>query len=1032
MRKSVHHRMLLGSGGTAGIIAVPDGPFLVEFCKTTTILGATLLSNDIIPNGATIISIQAFVGGTGVLLGGNVQWTQTSPVPTPSSFTYTIQDNVTAQIATATVTVTPFNATTACVDDGPSFDTTTEFRPLILSKFGGGTITANDTFGGAAPVNPVTVTVLTPSTPAYADLFDLSIPGIYTLIIPPGTNQIEIECWGAEGGLGGNLSAPGAAGPGQPNQVPGRGAHRLVSNLAVTPGQILSIAVGGQGSDAATVPGTGGGGQGGVGGIGFADNSTSGSLIQLDSFGFPDGANVSAFGGSGICTGCDGAGGAFGSRATSTNPATGAGGGGGAGSAVSVLDATISTGVPYNRLGPVLSCAGGGGGGSGARVIADTSRGPGQDGGPPDPEQIPSTSFYGSHGQTIAGAGATGGGGGGFRGGHSFPQVDFLGRRRGFGGESNDERYRTAGERFAGNKSPSINAGASQPWLAFSGSTTTEFASLQVGNGRVRIRGRTVVDQLGGTQFPVNCQVVDGGATITITPDIPFNAVVVNECSFFYFLTDTKTGETSGVCEVSMDIIANFIDAVNETVGATELIINNVAIATLLVNDTFTGTPVFTVVPGSAVNCTAIVVGANVQVTPVARSVSTTASFQYTITDPLMPVGFELLAGRGADTATVTVNINLPAPIVSPDGPGGLPNPVEDLGQSPASVNVPKATLLGNDSCGSQPCTFFSVGSTVRCTAVSSGANVVVTSTDPFTSGSTCTFQYRVQNAQGALSAFTTVTLDLASVSFVVSVDTGFHAGLPSSTRGNLLVPGGMTLMKTEVWGAAGGAGNGGVGAPGNGLKRESVSNVVAGQNIEFACGQRGTTGGAVSPIFGALNGVGGGIDISGIVGSIADGFFTGISCPLVTDGGVPVGGTNICVGGGGSTGQTNIFGGGGGGGAGSVVWFGAVPINNIINCSSGGGGGAHTGSGFGGGTSGSACGGQGRNMNSPFLVPVAGFGRGGGGGGFVGGDTSYSPDNAGGPGGGAGANTSNFLPASVIHTPEPTINPGRVIISFA
>ncbi|MEK0340091.1 MAG: hypothetical protein QQN46_07725, partial [Nitrosopumilus sp.] len=70
--------------------------------------------------------------------------------------------------------------------------------------------------------------------------------------------------------------------------------------------------------------------------------------------------------------------------------------------------------------------------------------------------------------------------------------------------------------------------------------------------------------------------------------------------------------------------------------------------------------------------------------------------------------------------------------------------------------------------------------------------------------------------------------------------------------------------------------------------------------------------------------------------------------------------------------------------------------------------------------------------MNSPFLVPVAGFGRGGGGGGFVGGDTSYSPDNAGGPGGGAGANTSNFLPASVIHTPEPTINPGRVIISFA
>lgn len=1051
MRKSVHHRMLLGSGG--GFAANPDGPLLVEFCKTTNIPIATLLANDVIPNGATVISVSpmapnaAAVGGTATLIGPNVQWVDDGlNALTPASFQYTIQDNVTFQLSTATVTLQPFFATTACVDDGPGGAfIATEFHPLILSKFGGGSITANDTFGGAAPANPVTVTVLTPDTPPYATLFDSSTPGIYTLIIPPGINQIEIECWGAEGGLGGSLSAPGAAGPGQPNQAAGRGAHRLVSNLSVTPGQILSIAVGGEGVDALTTTGTGSGGNigtGAAGGPGFADNSTSptgpGGGGQLDSFGFPDGAGVSASGGSGLCTGCDGVGGAFGSDAF-VDHTTGAGGGGGAGSAVTMGDATTSSGVPFNRLGPVLNCAGGGGGGAGARVAADLSRDAGQDGGPPAIDREPASSFFGSHGDTVAGAGATGGGGGGFRGGDSNPAVDPLtGKRRGFGGESNDERYKEAGERTPGPKTPSIQLGAQEIWPAFSGSTTTEFASLQVGNGRVRIQGRTVVDQLGGTQFPIHCQVVDLGATVQVTPDIPFNPSGTNECSFFYFLTDTKTGQTSSVCQVRMDIIANFVSAVADgPFGVTESVNNDIAIATLESNDTVPGIPVFALVPSSDVNLNSFtIVGPNVRVNPVDRSVSTTASFDYSITDPLMPVGFELLPNRKTDIATVNLTINLPIPVANPDGPGGLPTPIEDLGQSPPTVNVPTATLLTNDVCGSLSCTFDSIINPIRCTAVLVGANVVVTSTAPISAGSTCSFQYRVVNAQGVFSNFATVTLDVLSVSFDAPlVNTGFHAGIPSATRGNIAVPVGKTLMKTEVWGAAGGAGNGGVGAAGHGLKRESVSVVIAGQNIEFACGQRGTDGGAVSPIFGASNGAGGGIDISGVGGgaNIADGFTVNVSCPLVSpDGGTAVGGTNTCVGGGGSSGQINVFGGGGGGGAGSVVWFGSVVANNIINCSSGGGGGGHTASGFGGGTSGSACGGQGRDMNTPVPPPTAGFGRGGGGGGLVGGDTSYILNNAGGPGGGSGGDVGNFLPASIIETTEPTTSPGRITISFA
>ncbi len=684
MRKSPHFRGLFGSGSTGPppivTIAVDDGPLPVEFNKTTIILGATLLANDIIPNGATVISVQVFAGGTGVVVGGDVHWTQIEAPPFASSFTYTIQDNVTAQTSTATVTVVPFNAAISCVDDGPSFDITTEFHPLILSKFGGGSITANDTFGGAASppntANPVTVTVLTQTTPPYVTLFDSFTPGpgpgIYTFPVPSGINQIEIECWGAEGGRGGDLSAPGAA-SGQPNQVPGRGAHRLVSNLAATPGQILSIAVGGEGGDALAVGGEGGGGPGGLGGAGFADNATSPSLIFgfLDSFGFPDGDIVSFLGGSGLCTGCDGAGGANGSNATSTNPATGAGGGGGAGSAVTVGPAQQSSGVPVNILGPVLNCAGGGGGGSGARVIPDTTRGHGQDGGPPNSEQILSDAFHGSHGDTAAGEGATGGGGGGFRGGDSFPKVDSLGRRRGFGGESNDERYKEAGERFAGNKSPSIIEpfASGEVWPAFSRSTTTEFPSLQVGDGRVRIRGRTIVDQLGGTQFPINCKVVDLGATIEVTPDIPFNLSGSNECSFFYFLTDTVTGETSGVCEVKLDIIANSIVAVNDgPFNVSENLTNAIVAseATLLVNDSFNVAVnlevvsfFFNISAASLSGGNLIVDTGSIILLPASRSGTVT----YQILDPVMPAGFELLANRKADTAVVAINIT---PVVLP------------------------------------------------------------------------------------------------------------------------------------------------------------------------------------------------------------------------------------------------------------------------------------------------------------------------------------------------------------------------------
>lgn len=1049
MRKSVHFRMLLGAGGFA---ANPDS-LPVEFCKRTIISGATLLSNDVIPNGATIISVQAPVGGVVALTGGfpDIQWDDDGAGGlTPASFTYTIQDNVTFQTSTATVTLNVFYAATVCADDGPSFAPAVEFHPLVLSKFGGGTITANDTFGGATSpppntANPVTVTVLTPSTPPYVTLFDSSVPSITPFVVPPGINQIEIECWGAQGGTGGNLSAPGAAN-GQPQQVAGLGAHRLVTNLAVTPGQILSIAVGGAGVNAPTTPGSGVGGNigtGAAGGQGFADNSTSptgpGGAGQLDSFGFPDGGEgTSAQGGAGVPPGGDGAGGGGGSDATVAHT-VGAGGGGGAGSAVGVGDSTTSSGVPYNRLGPVLNVAGGGGGGSGASVT-DVSRGPGQDGGPPAPDRVTATTFWGSHGDGFFGPGATGGGGGGHRGGETFSAVDpFTGQRRGFGGESNDERYKQTSDRAAGNRTPSIQFGAQEIWSGFSGSITTEFPSLQAGNGRVRIRGRTVVDQLGGTQFPIHCKVVDLGATIQITPDIPFNTAgsATNECSFFYFLTDTKTGQISGVCQVRMDIVANVVIAVDDgPFGVIENTNNNIAIATLIGNDTVIGIPTFALVAGGDVNLNvaSIIVGPNVVVDPVDRLTSTTASFQYSITDPVMPSGFEFLPGRKTDTATVSLNINLPTPIANDDVG---PNVIEELGQGAASVLVAKATLLGNDDCGSQPCTFSTSGLVAvnNCIIVNTGgANVEVKAAGPATDGD-CTWQYRVQNAQGAFSGFAIVTHTVDTVSFGGGMDTGFHVGTPSSTRGNFSVPAGMTLMQSEVWGASGGDGNGGVGGSGGaGAKRTCVSNVNPGDQIQFACGQMGTDGSLGSNVIAVAGGSGGGVNISGVAGNNADGFviLPAGPCPLVLDGGIPST-SQGCGGGGGMGGDDSpVIGGGGGGGAGSCVWFGAIITNNIINCASGGGGGGHTGSGAGGGTSASGCNGFGRNMTIPNPFALA-RGHGGGGGGFRGGDASQnSGAQAGGPGGQSDGNTGRFVSGTEVTVAAPINQSGRVRLTFA
>ncbi len=1013
--------MLLGAGGFA---ANPDGPLAVEFCKRTLILGSTLLANDqIIPaNGATIIGVSNFVGGVASLTGGapDVHWDDDGAnALTPASFDYTLQDNVTFQTSTATVTLQPFYPLTLCVDDGPGFKTITEFHTLTIPKFGAASIGLNDTFGGATSpppnvANPVTLTVLEQNTPAYVTLFDSSAPGISTLVVPPGVNQIEVECWGAEGGRGG-FHIPG--GPSAVT-VAGLGAHRQVTNLSVTPGQILSIAVGGagvQGTDTLAPPAVGGNiGSGGAAGVGFADNLSFGGRAADDSFGFPDGA------GAGMCPGCSGAAGGSGQDAP-VDHSEGSGGGGGGGSAVTTGDATTNTGAPLNQLGPVLNVAGGGGGGAG--TLTDlTGRTAGQAGGPPNINRFLSSAFFASRGDTggfgSASAGGTGGGGGGYRGGDSEPTTDLFGFKQGFGGESNDERYDFAGDRAPGNHIPNV-----VKWPSYSGSTTTEFVSVQVGNGRVRIRGRTIVDQLGGTDFPINCTITQNASDVFVTSDVPFGAGG-NECSFFYYLTDTKTGQTSAICEVKVDVVANFIDAVNDSgIGVTELVNNNVSIASLESNDTFDGTPIFALVPGSAVNCTAIIIGANVVVVPVARSTSTTCSFQYTITDPLMPPGFEFLgANRTTDTATVSMNINLPAPVCANfNSPQNL---VENIGQGPPSILVSKATLLGlgGTNCGSQPCTFVFVGTgEVRCNVTDAGANVSVVSTSPAAAGN-ATWLYRVMNAQGVLSGFCTVTHNVVPVPFTIFFDSGgvhtdtgppFGITQANNNRTAVVVPGGTVAVKSEAWGAAGGDGGdrcdpfpgpticfGSVLRPDGGFRSVISVGFSGGEQINVACGGQGRDGAdnTVGCFFPSSSGGGGTARRT-----LGAGFFCG---PLAQSGSCCGGGSPLVSanpqGGFGQLGNcspsfTTLRGSGGGGGGGTLVWLNALSPN--VMCAAGGGAGSSGAGGGPGGGVGAGCSGSAPNCHPPGCQLATGDGgAGGGGGGFRGGNVG---------GGGTGGNNA-------------------------
>lgn len=190
--------------------------------------------------------------------------------------------------------------------------------------------------------------------------------GMQTFVVPPGITNIQIECYGAQGGS--SLGASPSAG--------GNGGY-AAGTLAVTPGQVLNIFVGGQGSVA-----TGGYNGGGLGGDLNAGGGGGASDVRVGGITLADRVIVAGGGGGAGSEGCgvgvfpggNGGAGGGGIGFAGVNSPTGGGGAGGsvgAGGAAGAgcINFAGSPGtVPNGGNGQAIGCAttpGGGGGGGG-------------------------------------------------------------------------------------------------------------------------------------------------------------------------------------------------------------------------------------------------------------------------------------------------------------------------------------------------------------------------------------------------------------------------------------------------------------------------------------------------------------------------------------------------------------------------------------------------------------------------------------------------------------------------------------------
>ncbi len=320
----------------------------------------------------------------------------------------------------------------------------------------GGTPFTTVPSGTTITVNPMVNTVYyaeSQTIPSASTTFNFT-GGLQTFIVPPGVTSLFVQAWGAQGGsgaLGGNSVGGGTGGLG----------GYAEGFLAVTPGDILNIFVGGQGATPA-----GGFNGGGIGGTANAGGGGGSSDIRVGGTAEANRVLTAGGGGGGGRGGCH--------EGSGTGGVGGAGGAGGGGIGQDGNDSPQSSGV-----------AGGGKGGNFGSIQGAFG-----------PAGVGCSGFLGNPGSTATtGSGATGGGGqscccsssnsvvggggggggqlgGGGGGGGSAGTTGCAGNSKGAGGGGG------GGSSFTGSlTSPVINNGI---WLG-NGQVTVSYSSPLAG-----------------------------------------------------------------------------------------------------------------------------------------------------------------------------------------------------------------------------------------------------------------------------------------------------------------------------------------------------------------------------------------------------------------------------------------------------------------------------------------------------------------------------------------------------------------------
>lgn len=204
-----------------------------------------------------------------------------------------------------------------------------------------------------------------------------------TFTVPAGITSINLTAVGGNGGAGGTEN-------GEPAAPGGAGAELNIPSRAVSPGQTLTINIGGNGADASTNALTGGAGGAHGGGQGGDGTSSTGTLVSGGGGG-GGATSVTAPAGAGFQTLINAAGGGGGGGDLSQGNIAVAGAAGGA---AGQPGGTINGG---NAAAPG-SATGAGGNGSGSTGGAGTTGAGGGGGG-----------FYGGGGGTATGNGGAGG-----------------------------------------------------------------------------------------------------------------------------------------------------------------------------------------------------------------------------------------------------------------------------------------------------------------------------------------------------------------------------------------------------------------------------------------------------------------------------------------------------------------------------------------------------------------------------------------------------------------------------------------------